>query len=313
MRVRRGLLIDGTSVQYFHVVSRVVDRRFIFGDGERAVFHRMMRQIEGFSGVQVMAYSLMGNHFHILLKVVPVHQLEMGDAAVWNRMKHLYNSEQMAEWEAELNRFREEGRGECVEDFYEGFRKRMGNLSEYVKELKQRFSIWYNAENGRKGTLWEERFRSVLIEGAGQSLLRVATYIEMNAVRAGIVRSASDFRWCSFSEATHMGGIARRHIEEMFRGIGSEKPWKEVESLYSIRFFRVYPNDVGADGLRSVDEVDHFNRQRYYTEGLVLGSRDFVEEFYKSRKANLCRNRRVISYPIRSGEDEDFFTYRNVR
>lgn len=310
MRVRRGLLIDGTSVQYFHVVSRVVDRRFIFEERERAVFHRMMRQIESFSGVAVMAYSLMGNHFHLLLKVVPVQQMEMGDGAVWERMKHLYNSEQMSEWEEELNQYRNEGKWGSVEDFYEGFRRRMGKLSEFVKELKQRFSIWYNAENGRKGTLWEERFRSVLIDGAGHSLLRVASYIEMNAVRAGVVRFASDFRWCSYSEARHTGGIARKHLLEIARGIGLEMPWGEAEQVYSSRLRSGSPNQVGA--AEAAGEVDNFCRHRYYTEGLVIGSREFIEDFYKSRKGGLCRSRRVISYPVLSGADDELYTYRNV-
>ena len=42
---------------------------------------------------------------------------------------------------------------------------RMGDLSELMKTVKQRFSVWYNRNNGRYGTLWADRFKSVLVEG----------------------------------------------------------------------------------------------------------------------------------------------------
>ncbi len=72
-----------------------------------------------------------------------------------------------------------------------------------MKLLKQRFSQWHNARNARKGTLWEERFRSVLVDGAGEALLTMAAYIDLNPVRAGIVQDPKDYRWSGYGEALH--------------------------------------------------------------------------------------------------------------
>tara|TARA_B100001123_G_scaffold354875_1_gene407626 strand:- start:165 stop:374 length:210 start_codon:yes stop_codon:yes gene_type:complete len=64
---------------------------------------------------------------------------------------------------------------------------RMGDLSFFIKELKQWFSIWYNRTHKRYGTLWAERFKSVLVKGVPASLKTIAAYIDLNPVRAGLV------------------------------------------------------------------------------------------------------------------------------
>ncbi len=56
----------------YHCISRVVDRRFVFGDTEREHFRMFMRMQENFSGCRVLAYCIMSNHFHILLEVPPM-------------------------------------------------------------------------------------------------------------------------------------------------------------------------------------------------------------------------------------------------
>ena len=54
---------------FYHCVSRVVDRRFIFGDEEHTEFLKLMRLYEKFCQVKVLAYCLMSNHFHLLIEV----------------------------------------------------------------------------------------------------------------------------------------------------------------------------------------------------------------------------------------------------
>ena len=56
----------------------------------------------------------------------------------------------------------------------ERFVARMWDVSWFMKYLRQRFTQWFNHERSRKGTLWEERFKSVLVEGAGEALATMA-------------------------------------------------------------------------------------------------------------------------------------------
>jgi len=76
------------------------------------------------------------------------------------------------------------------------FLDRMHDLSCFVGELKQRISQRYNLKTERKGPLWEDRFKSVLVQGSPGVLATVAAYIDLNAVRAGIVVEPKDWRWC---------------------------------------------------------------------------------------------------------------------
>ncbi len=75
-----------------------------------------------------------------------------------------------------------------------------------MKELKERFSRCFNKHHERRGTLWMERFKSVLA-GDGEALRTMALYIDLNPVRAGLVDGLKDCRWTGYGEAT--GGSKR--------------------------------------------------------------------------------------------------------
>jgi len=56
-----------------------------------------------------------------------------------------------------------------------------------MKLVKQRFKQWYNRTHGRKGTLWEERYKSVLWTVREKPLRRWPLTSTSNPVRAGLV------------------------------------------------------------------------------------------------------------------------------
>ena len=78
---------------------------------------------------------------------------------------------------------------------------RMGDISEFMKAVKQRFSVWYNRTHDRYGTLWAERFKSVLVEGEGNPLQTMAAYIDLNPIRGGLVEDPKNDRFCGYAEA----------------------------------------------------------------------------------------------------------------
>ena len=108
--------------------------------------------------------------------------------------------------EQRLGWFREQGQADTAEALKQRVMSRMWDVSGFMKSLKGRFTQWYNRLNGRKGTLWEERFKSVLVEGVGRGLATMAAYIDLNPVRAGLVEDPKDYRWCGYGEALGGGG-----------------------------------------------------------------------------------------------------------
>jgi REP element-mobilizing transposase RayT len=156
-----------TKPAIYHCISRVVERRFAFGSEEKEHFRMLMRMMENFTGCRVISYCLMCIHIHILLEVPP--KPVGGVAEIKGRFDY-----------------------------------RMHDLGEFMKGLMQRFTQWFNVRHKRKGGLWEERFKCVIVE-SGTAARTMAAYIDLNPVRAGIVKDPAEYRWSSYGEAVGGG------------------------------------------------------------------------------------------------------------
>jgi REP element-mobilizing transposase RayT len=77
----------------YHCVSRVVDRRFIFGDAEREQFVTNLRMYEAFCGLRVLSYCVMSNHFHILVEVPPRMDESLSDEDLMERLRLIYSDD----------------------------------------------------------------------------------------------------------------------------------------------------------------------------------------------------------------------------
>ena len=229
----------------YHCVSRVVDRRFVFGDEERGKFRMFMRMMENFSGCRVLSYCVMSNHFHILLEVPPMPIGGLSDAELLKRLGVFYGENFVKFVADELLAARTEGgvaggNPERVTEIHSRFTKRMHDLSDFMKTLLQRFTRWFNRTHNRTGTLWEDRFKSVIVE-SGTAARTMAAYIDLNPVRAGMVEDPADYRWSSYGEAVGGGprGNGKKAREGLVRAITSDTDtgfdageWKVASKRY---------------------------------------------------------------------------------
>ncbi|MBU1126168.1 transposase [Patescibacteria group bacterium] len=71
------------------------------------------------------------------------------------------------------------------------------NLSQIMRDLNSNYTQWFNAKYSRVGHLLQGRFKSFIIERETY-LLKVASYIVLNPVRAGLVKSPQDYIWSSY-------------------------------------------------------------------------------------------------------------------
>jgi REP element-mobilizing transposase RayT len=325
MRIPRSILVSARMGQYFHVVSRVVGRQRLFGDVEKGQFLQILRRYEAFSGMKVMSYCLMGNHFHLLL-FKPPRPAEIPDEEVWRRMGHIYSEDQISAFESWIEEQTASGDLECRRRFLERMRLRMFDLSAFMKDIKMRFSKWYNRENDRKGTLWEERFKSLVIEGEEGALLKTAAYIELNPVRAGIVDDPATYRWCSYAEAVAGGKKALKGIRELISGRGNLLEPAEVLGAYRLYFVQKSVDQSSRRPGFTQDQLEEekkrhgrlsvpdalLARVRYFTDGAILGSREFVRDFLWSRRSEFPRGRKQ-AFRMRGADWEGLYSYRNLR
>ena len=71
-------------------------------------------------------------------------------------------------------------------------------LPQMMQAVGRSYVRWFNAAQGRTGTLWEGRYKSTVLD-ARQYLLPCMVYLDLNPVRAGLVGQAADYAWSSHS------------------------------------------------------------------------------------------------------------------
>jgi putative transposase len=178
----------------YHIYSKVAGGEILFFQKEKEYFMNLLKRFALGFFVQIHAFTVMGNHFHLLATILEKEAALAGKEELYARYKLMYGSNA----EPPCGSF-DDGYGDELPDAdggVERLRKRLGSLSRFVQELKQSFSRWYNKENNRKGYLWGERFKSVIVE-KNEILLGCSAYIDLNSVRANLVKRPEDYRWCS--------------------------------------------------------------------------------------------------------------------
>ena len=336
-----------TKPAIYHCISRVVDRRYVFDADEREHFRVLMRMCEKFTGCRILSYCIMSNHFHLLLEVTPMPEAGISNGELLERLSAFYTPLQVAEIAQEMadaEAPRQRGEFELppvdenglplskaqemalakqqaavqLAEIRSRYTRRMHDLSEFMKSLLERFTKWFNRTHSRSGTLWEERYKSVIVED-GAAARMMAAYIDLNPVRAGIVAEPAEYRWCSYGEAIGGGkkgngkksreGIVRAWFSQGGAGFNAEL-WPEVARLHRRMMGIALGTKPGRarvtrsgqsvtktseELLASLDNETVLKdlsvskmlrcRLRYFTDGAVIGSRGFVDEvFEKSRE-----------------------------
>ena len=336
MRYGRCRAAADDKEAYYHCFSRVVDRREALEDMEKEHFVKLMRAYEEFCGVQIVTFCIMGNHFHLLVKVP--HRPEPADLPTDEELVRLvevadchYGSVELA---GNLKQLRESGDDLGAEALRERFFRRMWDVSAFLQSLKQRFTQWFNGVHGRAGTLWEGRFKSVLVEGLALALATMAAYIDLNPVRAGMVSDPAEYRWSGYAEAMAgqklaLAGLGIAVHARLLRPL----PGEEILAAYRTYLFEEgIERAAGVDGtparagfskekveevLKAGGKLGLFDalrcRVRYFCDGVIFGSRRFIDEFFLANRAHFGATREDGARPMRHVNLPDLYTARDLR
>ena len=316
---RRRILGKGALESYtYHVMSRTCGGEVLFDDVEKEALRRLLWKMAEFSGVRLVTYCIMGNHFHALVEV-PKREIWLerfagdgGEERLYAHLRTLYSREFVGLLKQEMEGLRKLGMDTLALAKLESIKKRFCDLSIFVKEVKERYSRWFNKRHERKGTLWMDRYKSVMVEGKGEPLHTMAAYIDLNPVRAGMVEDPKDYRWCGYAEAVSGSRRAQRGLSKV-----TAKPvdgWEQSGGAEAYRCLlfangveirdaqnrKVMRRGVTADEARQVlKEKGKLStaemvrlRVRYFSDGLVLGSKEFVESVFTENREKFGPKRR---------------------
>ena len=129
----------------------------------------LMRRVEEFSGVVVLAYAFMSNHFHIFIYVPSAE--EIGEGEILRRIRALYRDASLSQVVATWNRLKTEEQElfkrarptkkyvSRFEAYKSSFLRRMWNSAEFMRTFKQHFTMSFNGRREHSGTMFEGRYR----------------------------------------------------------------------------------------------------------------------------------------------------------
>ncbi|PTX94435.1 transposase [Opitutus sp. ER46] len=290
----------------YHLISRTVNGEWMFGTTAKEILRRQMWQVADFAGVEILTYAIMSNHFHLLVQVP--QRPELSDAELLRRYAVLYpkpTKHQVAR--LEVIRAGLAANTPAAEAWRKRQRALMYDVSQYMKLLKERFSIWYNARHRRFGPVWADRFKSQLLEGKERVVQTVAAYIDLNCVRAGISKDPKDYRFCGYAEAVSGHVPARQGLQAVVGG-----NWEQAQCSYRLLLFtsggaaregraslpvKQVRAAVEAGGKLSLPDVLRC-RIRYFSEGVVLGGREFVDEHVAAYRTKHSLTHRVKRHDL---------------
>ena len=191
--------IDIEATPDYHVISRCVRRAFLCGqdrltgknfDHRKQWLVERMQELAGIFALDLCTYSVLSNHFHLILRIDGDRAQGWTDDQVAERYAKVFpHTVKQARGLPEPARAQRLAR----------WRQRLGDLSWFMRCLNEAIARRANREDGCTGRFWEGRFRSqaLLDEGA---LLACMTYVDLNPIRAGLADTLETSAFTSIRE-----------------------------------------------------------------------------------------------------------------
>ena len=187
-----------TGQNYDHRKQWVVDR---------------LAELSGVFAIDVCAYAVMSNHYHVVLRVDEAQAGTLTREAVVERWGRLFKLpvpiERYMKGEAES-----EAERLHAEQVIEEWRERLTNISWFMRGLNEPLARWANEEDQVTGRFWEGRFKSqALLDEV--AVLSCMSYVDLNPVRAELAETPEASSYTSIQariQSELANGVATPHL-----------------------------------------------------------------------------------------------------
>jgi len=219
----RYRLVDTQTTPYYHCMSRCVRRSFLCGkdrytgknfDHRKQWILDRVKILSSVFAIEVCAYAIMSNHFHLVLHVDTLSAQQWSDEAVIDRWLTLYKGPELVKKHKSgesLSRYELDALSSLVESW----RSRLGNLSWYMGCPNETIARMANVEDKCTGRFWEGRFKSqALLDEA--ALISCMAYVDLNPVRAGLCDTLESSEFTSIQARILVYGKDKNNANEQW-------------------------------------------------------------------------------------------------
>jgi putative transposase len=256
--------------QSYHLYNRLAGEPGFYPlqqAGAREMFLEILLFYAGIYFCSLAAFAIMGNHYHVLAQfeafriLTRVELRGIAEQLYKDRLFKPYLFWRAAQWRR--------------------FNRRLFDVSELMRNVESDYARRFNRKFGRKGQLWADRFKSNLLENA-RAVQAVALYIELNPLRAHLVRRPEEYRFAStrlrlagagkyswLMPLTQLWGCASTRALQLHFGCLQHRGGLKIEN--EDQFLRDIIRQDEADGYCAGAYLEN---QRYMNDAQALGDPD---------------------------------------
>jgi REP element-mobilizing transposase RayT len=201
----RQVSLDNTP--YYHCISRCVRRAFLCGSDPLTGFdfsHRRQWIVDRIKllcsvfAIDLCAYAIMSNHYHIVLRINADAVNQWSDEDVAQRWMQVFSGPLLMH-QYLTNADLSGAELKCVAELFTTWRERLGDLSWFMRCLNEPIARMANAEDHCTGRFWEGRFTSQALLDE-RAVLACMAYVDLNPIRAAMAKTPEQSDYTSVQE-----------------------------------------------------------------------------------------------------------------
>ena len=195
MAIPRKYIVDTETPGFYHCISRCVRRAYLCGDDpitgnncdhRKAWLEKRMLELASIFSVELYAYAIMDNHYHLVIYLDPLAPQSWSDEQVAEKWLLAYPGKLDERGNEQLRELKKQAvMADKVK--LKKYRERFGMLSWFMSRLNEPLAKRSNAEDYVKGRFWESRYTSVALLDES-AVLSCMAYVDLNPIRAGITQ-----------------------------------------------------------------------------------------------------------------------------
>lgn len=203
----RRELVSVQDTPYYHIVSRCVRRAYLCGIDEttqtnyeyrRQWIVDRIRILSSLFAIDIAAYAVMSNHYHIVIKIDPSQLEALEDSEIIRRWTCLFKGPLI------IQQLKKQGHvasvhQQTVDDIVKVWRTRLADLGWFMKCLNEPIARRANKEDNCTGHFWEARYKSQALR-TDEALLACMAYVDLNPIRAKMAETPEESAHTSVEE-----------------------------------------------------------------------------------------------------------------